>query len=228
MEQGEIRQKTVTILMGSASIHPLCPEPSHRPNLLIDRLSGSILAILLMGVLAFSVLWAGDGFQTLSIADLAEHVTTLRVPEHLGPLDVSRWRLPSSVLSLLKQVRHQAQGHEAYFLGQRGTHGWPSYFPVAFLLKTPVGLLGLLILTVASIRPRGAFDLIALAALGLLWVTLIKNHVNIGVRYAFLTYPLAIPFVARLFTRRGVETGTGHRSRVEIAFSPASTPCAVL
>lgn len=168
---------------------------------LLDRLSGAFLAILAMGFLSFSILWAGDGLQTLTIADLAEHVTTLRVPEHLGPLDVSHLRLPSSALSLLKQVRHQSQGHEAYFLGQRGTLGWPTYFPVAFLLKTPIGLLALLILTAASIRPRGAFDLITLSALGLLWATLIKNHVNIGVRYAFLTYPLVIPFVARLFAR---------------------------
>ncbi|HEU5116129.1 MAG TPA: glycosyltransferase family 39 protein, partial [Isosphaeraceae bacterium] len=39
---------------------------------LLDRLSSSFLAILAMGTLAFSILWGGDGFQTLSMADLAE------------------------------------------------------------------------------------------------------------------------------------------------------------
>ncbi len=201
-----MRHSAILLLILAAGVHLVVslrrkPVEDHESEPLLDRLSSAFLAILAMGFLSFAVLWAGDGFQTLSIADLAEHVTTLRVPEQVGPVDVSHWRLPSSALSLLKQVRHQSQGHEAYFCGQRGTLGWPTYFPVAFLLKTPVGLLGLFMLTAACVRPRGTYDRIALAALGLLWLTLIKNHVNIGVRYAFLTYPLAIPFVARLFAR---------------------------
>jgi hypothetical protein len=169
------------------------------PSPLFDRVLASTLATIGLGLVAGMVLWAGDGFQTVSLAEVSEKVTALNIPTRLGPIDVSGWRLPSSALSLLKQVRHQAQGHEAFFCGSLGTQGWPTYFPVAFLLKTPIGLLALLVLAAVRIRPRGAWDAIALACLGVLWLTLVRNRVNIGVRYAFLTYPIAVTFVARLF-----------------------------
>ncbi len=165
----------------------------------LDRLLGSGLASLGLGLVAFLVLWVGDGLQTVSVSEMADRITILRVPQQIGSLDLSDWRVPSSLLSILKQVRHQSQGHEAYFCGAFGTRGWPTYFPVAFLLKTPLGLLGLMVLAIALVRPRSTWDVIALAFLALLWATLIRNKVNIGVRYAILTYPLTAPFLARLF-----------------------------
>jgi 4-amino-4-deoxy-L-arabinose transferase-like glycosyltransferase len=169
---------------------------------LAERLFGSALAGVGLAAIAFLVLWAGDGFGVVTVADLSERATAVPVPASLGPLDISGLPLPTSALSLVKQVRHQTQGHEAYFCGAIGRHGWPTYFPVAFLLKTPVGLLALMALAAARCRPRGAWDAVALACLALLWATLVRNKVNIGVRYALLTYPLAIPFVARLFEPR--------------------------
>ena len=123
----------------------------------------------------------------------------MNIPLRIGPIDVSAIPVPTSALSMVKQVRHQNQGHEAYFLGEFGSRGWPEYFPVAFALKTPVGLLILLTLAAARFRPRDAWEWIALACLSLLWVMLLRNKVNIGVRYALLTYPLAVPWLARLF-----------------------------
>ena len=71
---------------------------------------------------------------------------------------------------MLKQVSHQGRGHDAYFSAARlRQQGWLLYFPVALLLKTPVGLL---ILTGAGrrpvSRPRDAFEILCLACLALL------------------------------------------------------------
>lgn len=165
----------------------------------IDRVFGSAWAGAGLTLLAFGVLWAGDGFPCLTMAEVAENVTKVEVPSRVGPVEVSGMPVPGSLLSLVKQVRHQNHGHEAYFLGEAGMYGWPLYFPVAFLLKTPLGLVGLMVLAAARVRPRGAWEAIALGFLALLWVVLVRNKVNIGVRYAMLTYPLAMPFVARLF-----------------------------
>lgn len=167
----------------------------------LDRIATTVLATVVLGSVAFGILWAGDGLRLVRLSELAERVTTLSVPSQIGPFDLSWLPLPSSVLSLLKQVRHQAHGHEAYFLGGFGTSGWTRYFPIAFLIKTPIALLALMILAVARIRPRGAGDWIALACLAVLWFTLLRGHVNIGVRYALLTYPIAALFVARLFSQ---------------------------
>jgi hypothetical protein len=166
---------------------------------LLERLLGSIGSAAILAAIAYLVLWAGDGFGTIRLAEASEKITSLNVPQRIGPLDLSGLPIPTSALSILKQVSHQNRGHEAFFCGEVGQHGWATYFPVAFGLKTPVGLLLMMAIAAARVRPRGAFEAIGLACLALLWMALINNKVNIGVRYALLTYPLAIPFVARLF-----------------------------
>ena len=155
-----------------------------------------------VGLTAFLVLWAGDGFGVVTVSTLSERAITLNIPRSIGPVDLSNLAIPTSALSVLKQVRHQSQGHEAYFLGRIGSAGWPAYFPVAFLLKTPVALIGLMVLAIARVRPRGRWEWILVTTAALLWIMLVRNRVNIGVRYALLTYPLAAPFVARMFDPR--------------------------
>jgi hypothetical protein len=185
----------------------------------LSRLARASTSIVGLMAVAFAVLWAGDGLATITLGDVAERSATLSVPTRIGPIDVSRVPVPTSALSLLKQARHQRAGHEAYFLGRRGTRGWPTYFPVAFGLKTPLGLLLLMALTLGWMATQGVgarktlgarsfrdtpshsrpWNLVATAMLGLLWLSLIQSHVNIGVRYAILTYPLACVWMARLF-----------------------------
>lgn len=167
---------------------------------LIDRVTGSAGACVGLVLVAYTVLWAGDGFGTLTLEEASEHITSLNVPRQVGPIDISRMPVPTSVLSVFKQVSHQSHGHEGYFLGKHRMVGWKAYFPVAFSLKTPIGLLLLMIVAVARFRPRGAFELVCLAFLTLLWISLVKGKVNIGLRYALLTYPLVMPLVARMFS----------------------------
>ncbi len=159
----------------------------------------AVFSCVSMSALAFVVLWAGDGFATLPLSKVALHTTKVQIPDHIGPIELGGLPIPTSIVSMLKQISHQAQGHEAYFLGEVGRRGWPLYFPVAFLLKTPLGLLAIYVAAAACVRPKSAFEGVCLATLAILWITLLKNHVNIGLRYALLTYPLAAPSAARLF-----------------------------
>src|SRR5581483_11410575 len=52
------------------------------------------------------------------------------------------------ILGILRQVRHNAEGHPAGFLGMYGRMGWWYYFPVAFALKTTIPFL---LLSLASL-----------------------------------------------------------------------------
>jgi hypothetical protein len=45
---------------------------------------------------------------------------------------------PSHGIPFLRLRRHIADGHPAFLLGENRTHGWWYYFPVAFVLKTPL------------------------------------------------------------------------------------------
>jgi len=165
----------------------------------LECLLGSTLAGLGVSAVAFATLWAGDGFGTVGVGDVTSKVSFLHLPPRLGPIDLAALPVPTSALEFIKQVRHQGFGHEAYFCGDHRVRGWTTYFPVAFGLKTPVGLLILLALAAARFRPRDPWERITLACLALLWLMLIRSRVNIGVRYALLTFPLAAPWLARLY-----------------------------
>ena len=88
----------------------------------------------------------------------------------------------------LRLGQHTAGVH-AYFLGEFARHGWWTYFPVAFAIKTPCGLL--LLLAVALARAGRSWQatlflatpVIALFAAGTLW------GVQIGLRYLLPVYP---------------------------------------
>lgn len=172
---------------------------------LAEVLAGSGIATLSMAVLAFAVLWVGDGLGTVRLSEVAGK-SSGSLPRTLGPFALADLPVPTSAISVVKQIRHQNAGHEAYLCGEFRQTGWPSYFPIAFLLKTPTGLLALFVLCLARAkwaRPT-PWDAVVLAFLGILWLMLVRNKVNIGVRYVLLTYPIAISYVARMFEPRAL------------------------
>ncbi len=60
---------------------------------------------------------------------------------------------PSHAIPFLRLRRHIADGHPAFLLGENRTHGWWYYFPVAFVLKTPLPTQLLLIIALISAVP---------------------------------------------------------------------------
>ncbi len=203
-----MRHTALLLLMIAAITHLIVAMRKPRePGLaaIAEVLASSGLATASMSALAFCVLWVGDGLGTVPLRDVAGRAAG-GLPVRIGPVDVAGLPVPSSALSVIKQVRHQNAGHEAFLCGEVRQDGWASYFPIAFVLKTPTGLLALMILAAArwrGLRPT-PWNLIALAFLGILWTMLLRNKVNIGVRYALLTYPLVIPFLVRMFDRDGL------------------------
>lgn len=88
---------------------------------------------------------------------------------------------------------HYRFGHPAFLMGQYSTYGWWYYFPVAFVVKTPLPLL-LCLLVVSlclSFRRDGAeyFLLIPLAVMGF---SAMMGHINIGIRHVLPAYPFLI------------------------------------
>ena len=109
----------------------------------------------------------------------------------------------SGLQMFLAQV---ADGQPAFFLGQYSRDGWWSYFPVAFLIKTPIGsllLIGaslLLYRAGAPFRRRDIFCLLGPVALVLIVAT--QSRTNIGLRHVLPVYPLLFVLASRLVTVR--------------------------
>ncbi len=152
----------------------------HHPR----RLVRSGLALTLSAAL---VVWAGYGFQVAALPGLP-------------------FPMPAATHFAIYRAlhAHYTQGHPAFLAGRVGRQGWPLYFPIAFVLKTPLPTL--LLLTTSALprrranrRPRSALiralPLILyplLYALSALWST-----VNIGYRHLLPLLPFAYLVVGR-------------------------------
>lgn len=183
--------------------------PSDRPR---RRLLVSYLSLLMLaGGLALFLLNAGYGFEgslkpLAPEVDLAERLHLESGPAHaaasaLGLVPVP---LPRPFLRLLQfQAGRVAQGNRLYFAGRLSREGWLVQMPFAFLVKTPLGMLGLLLLAGAvALRDRriddGEWLLLGAAAVTLSLFTLLKK-VSVGLRYVLPMFPFLHVFAGRLF-----------------------------
>jgi 4-amino-4-deoxy-L-arabinose transferase-like glycosyltransferase len=137
--------------------------------------------LLLAGVVLF-VLYAGYGFPG---------------PGRYGALPTP---LPSPyVHGILTQLREPP--YPAYLLGEVRHGGWLAYYPIAFLVKIPLGALVLFALAVGATiaERRRPFGLpLALAAAFLVGLGLVTKK-NIGLRYLLPALPLLHVVAAAVF-----------------------------
>ncbi|MCJ7550070.1 MAG: glycosyltransferase family 39 protein [Anaerolineae bacterium] len=80
-----------------------------------------------MVAMSFMVLWALYGFELRPVVGIFGGEVPLPAAGH-----IERW---------LRLEENLAYGRESFLLGQNGMQGWPLYFPIAFLVKTPLPLL---------------------------------------------------------------------------------------
>ncbi len=123
--------------------------------------------------------------------------------------------LPDAYLQGLSYVLHAAQQRGAFLNGDYSNTGWVSFFPYAFLIKTPPAELAAFMLAGLAVLFRwrtktilGVLaDLRRIAPLLVLflvyWVFSLTSHLNIGHRHILPTYPILF-ILAGLLLRRGI------------------------
>jgi hypothetical protein len=162
------------------------------------RIGGRRLLALLgcYAVAAVFTLWAAYGFQAGPLPD--------SVPPPLQGLNLPLSHHLEQFLHLRNRLQ---QPTPAFLLGNYSTSGWWYYFPVAFLLKTPLPTLAFLALaggvTLARVRrpagTQGGFrrDMSALLIppLGYFAFTLTSN-INLGYRFLLPLLPFFYVFIA--------------------------------
>ena len=161
-------------------------------GLQVARVTGALAIIM---VLACVVLWSFYGFRYAARpAGLALSPT---LPAYIGPLAgveargilaASRFHLlPESWLYGLADVRSMANGMPSYFFGNVYAHGVWFYFPVLFTIKSTLGVLTLLALTIFAWTrkwlDRGRELWFLLAPPALYMGVAMVSHLNIGARH---------------------------------------------
>jgi len=155
-------------------------------------------------LIAWAMLWAGYGFRdaglpATSSATFASREANANNGEissshsdekidrgysHIRPLTLL---FPNQYLKgLFLVLAHASNGHQAFLLGQTSTSGWWYYFPVLFLLKTPLPALALFFGALyVLIRQRGTAPLAVVLALsgGVFFLFAMNSKANLGVRH---------------------------------------------
>ncbi len=173
-----------------------------------------LLSVSLYPLAALLVLWAGHGFQT------GELNAPLPLLGDLGGVPVP---LSSYLDQLLDIGGRLSVATPSFLLGQYSDSGWWYYFPVAFLVKTPLPVLLLLGVAVGWLlflfwRRRELiggmwFDMAALLvpALGFFAVALMTD-INLGYRHLLPILPFLYVFTAAVVAKMSATAGaSAHR-----------------
>ncbi len=111
--------------------------------------------------------------------------------------------MPDALRPLIRLSEHLGDRHAAFLLGEKYDGGRAAYFPVAFLLKTPLLTLGLLGLTAGGLalrrlRSAGWRQEVALLALPLLYFAVsVAGEINIGYRHLLPILPFLFVWIGR-------------------------------
>jgi len=170
------------------------------------------LAFLLLGSLL--VIWAGYGFETglkwnfsplLKAGVCGAGQLTARIK--CQALYFLAWLPlpPRTFYYGLARTLVLTEQHEnaLYFLGRSGDQGWWYYYPLLFLVKTPLPLLLLVCLRLAWNKkiPPINFSTRLLLAVPPLWFFLfftLLNRKEIGIRHLLMVYPFLLVLVSGL------------------------------
>jgi hypothetical protein len=172
-------------------------------GLRLRRFGQQFAAIAGMGIIAVAVLWASYGFHVEPRAgvDAQAHViayaSRLQHPFQAKMISgFAQWHLlPEPYLYGLADVGFTAEFSHSYLLGTIYPHGRWFYFPVAFVIKTTLVLLILVLLVpfVAKYRPEYRRELSYLSIPALLYLLVaMTSGMNIGVRHILPIYPFLI------------------------------------
>jgi len=148
------------------------------------RLLGLIVMAAIIYVIGFLVIWAFYGFEIRGLPGV--------------PLPVPA---ATHLQITLNARKHLDVGHPSFLMGQVSTKGWWYYFPVAFLLKTPIPLLILLPLmtTYFTTRLRQAWKALPLVAFVCIYAAMsLLSTVNIGYRHLLPILPCLFVLVAQI------------------------------
>ena len=161
--------------------------------------------ILALALASYAALWAAYGFRygpTTPSADLVHLRENPQFLQHARPVAaVVNWldehRLVPNAFGqgfVLSQVKLQRRS--TYLAGEFSRTGWWYYFPVAFVVKTPLTVLfllfcGLGVLVKQRGRWKGAIAFLALPPAIFLGVAM-TTHLNLGLRHVLPIYPFAL------------------------------------
>ncbi len=211
------------------------------------RLAGSFGLAVGQAAIAIAVVWAFYDFRfsargpgTPPLASFAwswpEMFALIGWKRHLIQAALDWKFLPEAWLYGFTNVLAGAAMRPEFFAGELSLHGWWQYFPAIFLLKTPLGMLGALLLALiaglagfrrlspADRRARWQRACPLVVGAGVVWIVALTSNLNIGDRHILAVYPILFIAIGGLATRRWLAVAAGALVLVEVQATLAVRP----
>jgi 4-amino-4-deoxy-L-arabinose transferase-like glycosyltransferase len=181
------------------------------------RKDGFILKTFMVFLISLAVTWAGYGFQFEPILFNAmrpeEKIAMAHgIARKLMPFWQSAWDggidnflknvpvpLSSHILGIFGVFKHGAGGHGTYFMGNWSGSGNPLYYAAAFLIKTPIPALALILAgTLVTLRNKLTRKEVFLIVTALFIFAMASlSKLQLGLRYILPAYPLLFIVASR-------------------------------
>ncbi len=171
----------------------------------LGRIGAGAAIVALVAVACWSAIWAAYGFRYLPSPAPGWHynfqandILRARTPAIARAVEWidERHLLPNAFSEGFLLGQSKAQGRSTYLAGKFSERGWWYFFPVAFLIKTPVSLVVLLLggLFVCAARWRGFLrnGVFVLLPAGVYLAAAMTSHLNIGLRHILPVYPFVV------------------------------------
>lgn len=174
-----------------------------RPETRIRQAARLAMAFAVVTAIGTAILWGSYGFRYQARPDgrqinppLAQTVKGVTPFEARTILAMARWHLlPESYLYGLVNVREVAAFSPSYIFGKVYEHGVWFYFPAAFIIKSTLALLLLLLFSIAAIamgKMRCWREMLFLTIPPLIYLLVsMGSSLNIGARHILLVFVFA-------------------------------------
>lgn len=154
-----------------------------------------IIAVIVMLLIAWFIIWASYGFSTFTPAEY--QLLNSKDFYHQSLIDLEplvQVFKPVEYLKGLVFVMDSTFGaRPAYLLGQFQYGGWWYYFPIAFLVKTPLPIVILIILSAIFFikwkKKLGFWEWVIILSTSVYFIISLFSKLNIGIRHLLPIYP---------------------------------------
>jgi len=103
----------------------------------------------------------------------------------------TQWQL--YIKGFYDTMAHYEGGHNAFLMGKYSTDGWWSFFPIAFLMKTPIPFLMFILISFLFLSfKKEKVEYFLLIPVGIIGASALLSHINIGIRHILPIYPFLI------------------------------------
>ncbi len=188
---------------------PTLPTEHLRSFKLWEKTRGQprvIYSLVLMLIISFLVVWAAYFFEvrSLYVPVYAKSPAEFFYGGIFKFLFDKGIEIPAATyfVTLYEQVGHGQAGHPNFFMGEVSSKGHFAYFPIAFLIKTPLPVLLFLLwcavfLRYSKNRKRGEEAFLLVPSLGLMAASCFSDT-NIGLRLILPIFPFLFVWTSRL------------------------------